>query len=212
LLARLPHGHLVGVDLSENMLRTARENLQARFQPRILFVGADLEHLPFDRAFDGIFSSAAFHWIPDHDRLFRSLYRALRPGGWLVAQCGGAGNLDRFLASVRALSKNSRYRAYVGGAQHSWTFADPTTTAKRLWEVGFRSIDTSLEPAPTCFENATQFSEFASKVILHRLLEHFPGDHTRQQFMDDVAALAAKTDPPYELDYCRLNLAARKPD
>lgn len=212
LLALLPRGHVVAVDLSQNMLRTAGEHLQVRFQSRIAFVAAGLEHLPFDRAFDGIFSTAAFHWVPDHNLLFSSLYRALRPGGWLVAQCGGAGNLDRFLASVAAISKSSRYRAHVGEAQHSWTFADPTTTAKRLRAAGFQHIDTSLEPATTRFEDAIHFAEFASKVILHRLLEHFPDDHTRQQFMSEVAALASKTDPPFELDYWRLNLEGRKPD
>jgi trans-aconitate methyltransferase len=212
LLTLLPRGHVVAVDLSENMLRTAGENLQVRFGSRIRFVAADLEHLPFDRAFDGIFSTAAFHWVSDHNLLFASLYRALRPGGWLVAQCGGAGNLDRFLASVAALSKSSRYRAYVGDTHDWWTFADPATTAKRLAAVGFQHIDTSLEPAPTRFDNAIQFVEFASKVILHRLLEHFPDDHTRQQFMGEIAALASKTDPPFELDYWRLNLAGRKPD
>lgn len=211
LLECLPQGRVVGVDLSQNMLHTARENLEARFQPRITFVAADLQHLPFDQTFDGIFSTAAFHWVPDHDLLFRSLYCALRPGGWLVAQCGGAGNLKRFLSRVAALAQESRYSAYIGSYQHSWTFADPPTTAKKLESVGFSDVETNLEPTPTRFENEAQFSEFASKVILHRLLDQLPNGAVRRDFMHDLCAPAAHDDPPFELDYWRLNLTAHKP-
>ena len=211
LLAGMPEGHVTGLDVSRNMLRGARENLQPRFAPRVTFVAADLQHLPFDQAFDGIFGTAAFHWVSDHDLLFRSLFRAIRPGGWLVAQCGGAGNLERFLARVTELSGTPPYSAHVGNYHHSWTFADPRTTATRLEAAGFIRVDTSLEPAPTRFENKAQFSEFASKVILHRFLDHLPGEAARRQFMGDVANAAAQDDLPFELDYWRLNLAARKP-
>ncbi|PYX90229.1 MAG: 16S rRNA (cytosine(1402)-N(4))-methyltransferase, partial [Acidobacteria bacterium] len=60
LLELLPRGRVVGVDLSENMLRAAQEQLQD-FHPRVKFVSADLQHLPFRESFDGIFSTAAFH-------------------------------------------------------------------------------------------------------------------------------------------------------
>jgi len=90
LLQSLPRGRVVGVDLSENMLAGARGYLARDFEGKFRLVVADLQDLPFERVFDGIFSTAAFHWVPDHDRLFRSLFRALRPGGWLRAQCGVA--------------------------------------------------------------------------------------------------------------------------
>src|SRR5207244_8478409 len=53
-----------------------------------------------DDPVDAIFSNAVFHWVPDHDRLFARLHAALRPGGRLVAQCGGHGNI----AKVREIS------------------------------------------------------------------------------------------------------------
>ncbi|HVO60479.1 MAG TPA: methyltransferase domain-containing protein [Terriglobales bacterium] len=212
LLETLPEGRVMGLDVSRNMLRRAHENLQPRFADRVTFVAADLQHLPFDQAFDGVFSTAAFHWVPDHGLLFRNLFRALRPGGWLIAQCGGSGNLHRFLARVAESSKRLPYLAHVGKYQPSWTFADPPTTATRLEAAGFIEIDTGLEPAPTRFANEARFSEFASKVILHRFLEHLPDEASRRQFMHDLSKAAAHDDPPFELDYWRLNLAARKPD
>ena len=34
---------------------------------------------------DGILSTATFHWIKDRPQLYRHLYLAMKPGGWLVA-------------------------------------------------------------------------------------------------------------------------------
>jgi len=73
LLDALPRGRVFALDLSQNMLASARQHLGARVQ----FLAADLLHLPFERAFDGIVSTAAFHWVLDHDRLFLNLRRAL---------------------------------------------------------------------------------------------------------------------------------------
>ena len=55
---------------------------------------ADGHALPFATdSLDAVFSNAVFHWIVDHERLFRVVLRALRPGGRLLAQCGGRPNL-----------------------------------------------------------------------------------------------------------------------
>src|SRR3954470_14044618 len=66
LLERLPRGRVVAVDLSQNMLEEARAHLVPRFGGQVEFIRADLAALPFDESFDGVFSTAAFHWVPDH--------------------------------------------------------------------------------------------------------------------------------------------------
>ena len=83
LLAALPQGHVVGIDLSQNMLHSAREHL-AECGARLSLAACDLLHLPFKGVFDGIVSTAAFHWVLDHDRLFLNLRtRAQFPvDGW----------------------------------------------------------------------------------------------------------------------------------
>src|SRR5690348_7585666 len=75
LLERLPEGHVIAVDNSRAMLDQARQTLAA-FGERVTFVEADL--LEVDRALAGdtvdlIFSTAVFHWIRDHSRLFAAL-------------------------------------------------------------------------------------------------------------------------------------------
>src|SRR5436190_1268323 len=68
LLERLPHGRVIAVDRSENMLQMARAYLEPRFGDRVSFLPSDLEALPLEEVADLIFSTATFHWIPDHPR------------------------------------------------------------------------------------------------------------------------------------------------
>ena len=113
LLKRLPRGRVVAMDLSQNMLQTARDHLAPKFPRQVIFIATDLQDIPLDGAIDGIFSTAAFHWVPDHDRLFRSLFHALKPGGWLEAQCGGGPNLARVRERTVALMTRSTLRPFL---------------------------------------------------------------------------------------------------
>lgn len=73
---------VLGLDLSEKMLAQARASTDA---DTIEYRRADLEHLalPTDH-FDLAYSSLTLHYLEDLGRLFRTLYEALKPGGWLV--------------------------------------------------------------------------------------------------------------------------------
>ena len=210
LLQALPEGQVIGVDLSENMLRTAREHL-ASYGNKVAFVAADLNDLPFERAFDGIFSTAAFHWVTDHDKLFRSLYRALKPGGWLIAQCGGGPNLARHRQRARSLGASDRFSKFLENYKEPWEFADAETTAARLSHAGFEDIETSTESAPTSFDSPEKFSEFIRNVVFHRHLESIPDAALRDEFIAELTRQAMKDTPPLTLDYWRLNLAGRVP-
>src|SRR5438045_8741972 len=91
-------------------------------------------------------------------------------------------------------------------------YSHPETTKLRWQAAGFVSVGSSLEPAPTQFESSDQYTEFVSKVILHRHLERLPNEVLRRELLQALAEQAAKDRPPYELDYWRLNLNARKPE
>jgi len=211
LLQSLPRGRVVGVDLSQNMLACARDYLTP-LGGTLLLVAADLQDLPFERVFDGIFSTAAFHWILDHDRLFRSLFRALRPGGWLLAQCGGGPNLARVRKRTDELAATAKYARCFDGFREPWTFNDAETAARILWRVGFTEVETSLEPALTVLENLPKYSEFVRTVILRQHLDRIPDAELRTEFVAALARQAGTDNPPFSLDYWRLNLNAKIPE
>jgi trans-aconitate 2-methyltransferase len=209
LLQDLSEGRIVGVDLSQNMLATARDHLRPQFGARVHFVAADLQDLPFERAFDGIFSTAAFHWVPDHLRLFRSLFHALRPGGWLRAQCGGGPNLARIRQRIEELMAAPKYARFFAHFRNPWVYNDAETAADLMRQAGFVEVETSLEPALTVLENLDTYSEFVRTAILRRHLEEIPDSPLRAKFVADLVRPAALDDPPFSLDYWRLNLGGK---
>ena len=211
LLTRLPRGRVIAADASAEMLRVARANLAPRFGDRVAFVQADLQTLALPTPVDAIFSTATFHWILDHPRLFRHLHVALVPGGRLVAQCGGGPNLAHLLTRVAELTATPPYAPFFAGWSGPWEFADPDTTADRLRAAGFVEIDTGLEPAPTTLADAAAYRTFLETVILGAHLARLPADAHRAAFLDTLTAQAAADGPPFALDYWRLNIECRVP-
>jgi trans-aconitate methyltransferase len=208
LLEVLPDGRVVAVDLSQNMLRSAREHL-ASYIPRVSCIACDLLQLPFEHAFDAIVSTAAFHWVLDHDQLFRNLRQALAPGGWLEAQCGGGPNLVALRNRANTLMAAERFAQFFGGFREPWLFQHAEGAAAAMRRAGFIEIETSAEAAPTVLDNADQYREFVRNIILRRHLENLPNEDLRAEFMAILTDQAAADDPPFFLDYWRLNLRAR---
>jgi SAM-dependent methyltransferase len=211
LLENLPNGRVVGLDLSRNMVMHAQETLHPEFRDRIWFVAADLVVLPFVDAFDGIFSTASFHWVLDHQLLFSNLFAALKPGGWLHAQCGGGPNLARLRERVRLLSRSPRFEQWLGGFEEPWFFSDDIGAAARLRAAGFENIKTSLEESPVYVSSAPEFDQYLRTFILHCHLESLPSDALRDRYVQQLTDDAAYDNPPWTLDYWRLNLRASKP-
>ena len=209
LLEALPHGSVVGVDLSQNMLSTARAHLSSDFGSRLHLLACDLLHLPFKRVFHAVVSTAAFHWVLDHDQLFRNLHDVLVPGGCLEAQCGGGPNIARLRDRANALATTPAFARYVAGFREPWLFEDAPDAAQRLRNAGFVDVETSVEAAPTVLNDAAHYSEFVRNIVLRRHLENIPDTAQRDQFMAILTEQAAQGDPPFLLDYWRLNLRGR---
>lgn len=199
LLERLPHGHVVAVDSAPSMVEHAREALDP---DRTTVFRADLTELQVDEPVDAAFSNAVFHWIDDHDALFARLHSALRPGGRLVAQCGGKGNVERFHTAAREVGAEEPYAGYLAGWQGPWNFAAAEETAERLERAGFTDVETWLEPSPVTPPDPTGFLR---TVCLGPHLEQLP-EELRAAYVDAVCERCGT-----ELDYVRLNIDAKKP-
>ena len=212
LLENLPRGRVVGLDVSRNMVVHARQNLQPDFGGRVRFVAADLVALPFRNCFDGVFSTASFHWVLDHNALFHNLYEALRPAGWLHAQCGGGPNLARLRQRVRALSQTAEFSNWLGKFPEPWFFSDPEGGASHLRAAGFERVETSIEEASFNVASHQEFQQYLRTFVLHRHLELLPNETLRSAFVEKLADASAHDDTPWTLDYWRLNLRAHKPE
>lgn len=197
LIERLPRGRVIAVDMSESMVTAARE----RLGPDVDIRRADLLELELDEPVDAILSTATFHWIPDHDALFHRLHAALAPGGRLVAQCGGEGNITQLRGRAAAIMDREPYAERFHDFQPPWNYAGAADTEARLRGVGFATAECWLAPAPTQPEHPR---EFLSTIVLGPHVQHLP-ESLREPFMDEVMAELGE---PVVVDYVRLNIDA----
>lgn len=196
LLGRLPEGRVVALDASAAMVEQARQRL-ARYSDRVDYLVADLSlPLPLATPVDAILSTATLHWVLDHDAAFRNLAAALRPGGQLVFQCGGRGNIDTVMAAICAAGCEW---------EGPWNYATPEQTRERLLRCGFVDVEAWLNEEPTPFASEDALEEFLRAVILRAHLQRLPAAD-QAPFVTQVAArLHNRT-----LDYVRLNVVARR--
>jgi trans-aconitate 2-methyltransferase len=196
LIERLPDGHVIAVDASQSMVEAARERLPSADVRQI-----DLLELELEQPVDAILSTATFHWVADHERLFARLRAALKPGGRLVAQCGGEGNIDVLRGHANDVRAREPYAAHFADWQPPWNYAGPSETEQRLRDAGFQTADCSLQPAP---KQPDEPREFLSTIVLGPHVQQLPAE-LREPFLDDVLAVLGE---PVVVDYVRLNIDA----
>jgi trans-aconitate 2-methyltransferase len=188
LAARVPRGRVYAVDGSPRMAELARERLGGLATVWV----SDLLELEVPEPVDLVFSAATFHWIADHERLFERLHAALKPGGRLVAQCGGAGNIAAIRAAIEDVSGDSRM---------PWNFATPEETEERLRAAGFADVRAWLYERPVQPDEPLAFLKTA---ILGEHLERLP-EAEREPF---AQAVLDRLDKPFVARYVRLNMEA----
>ncbi|HEY4896400.1 MAG TPA: methyltransferase domain-containing protein [Solirubrobacteraceae bacterium] len=197
LIERLPRGRAIAVDESVSMAAAARERLGTDADVRV----ADALELELEQPVDAIISTATFHWISDHERLWAHLHTLLRPGGRLVAQCGGEGNIDGLRGRAAVVAGREPYAAPMAGWRAPWNYAGAEITRERLLAAGFAAAECWLQPYPVTPEEPREFLE---TIILEPHLRELPVE-LREPFMDDVMAELGE---PVMIDYVRLNLDA----
>jgi trans-aconitate 2-methyltransferase len=199
LLGRLPRGRVVALDGSRQMLDAARERFAG--DARVSFVRADLGEPLAGRLgrepVDAVVSTSTFHWVRDHDALFRHLADVLRPGGQLVVDCGGAGNIEAVLEILRSL----------GHAEHPWTYAGAEETEARLRAAGFDRMDVRLVPRVSRFDSTEDLERYFTAVALRTFATEL-GPVEGPALVREVAARL----PARELHWVRLEIVARLSD
>jgi trans-aconitate 2-methyltransferase len=198
LYERLPRGRVVAVDAAPSMVAEARE----RLPPDVDVRQADLLELELDEPVDAVLSTATFHWVPDHERLFRKLHAALAPGGRLVAQCGGHGNVTEVKQAGLDVAAEPRFASHFEGWSSDWTFATPEDTERRLLDAGFRDVWCWLTRVNV--DPRDPFG-YLSAICLGSFLARLPED-LRDPF---VHAALERLPDPLEIHYVRLNILAR---
>jgi len=189
---------VVGIDSSPELLEAARaRGLDVRL--------ADARRLSFTSEFDAVFSNAALHWITGPDPVLAGVYRALRPGGRFVAECGGQGNVA---AICTALLGARMARGYALLEQLPWYFPSVDAYTLKLRAHGFIVDSIELFARPTALPTGMRgwLDTFAGPF----LGDVATGD--RGPLLDDACALLAPSlrdeSGAWTADYVRLRFRA----
>ncbi len=192
---------VIGIDASPAQVQAARERgLDARI--------VDGHALPFDREFDAILSNAALHWMTRPDAVIDGMWRALRPGGRVVGEMGGAGNVAQVVA---ALTVALRREGIDAASANPWYFPTPEAYRARLEARGFAVDEIVLFARPTAIPGSIidWLETFAESF-----LSAAPADRRAAVVAAVGEALAPSLFEPHgswEVDYVRLRFAAHRP-
>ena len=191
---------VVGIDSSPELIRAAlglalNVSVQNAYE------------IDFREEFDAVFSNAVLHWLKDADRVIRNVFRALRPGGRFVAECGG----DKCLQTIQtALVAELERRGYDGWAANPWYFPTTEDYGSRLTRAGFSVTYIEIIPRPTRLPG--DISGFL-ETFAGRFASALPSDD-RQTYLDDVRdrlkPLLYGADGVWTADYTRLRFEAFK--
>jgi trans-aconitate 2-methyltransferase len=207
LLRRLPSGELVALDYSAKMLEQTQKRLAA-YGKQVEFMQASLQDFKLAKKVDGVFSNAVFHWVPDHAAMFRCLHAALNPGGWLVAQFGGVGNLARVHRRTHELAEEPKFRAHLTGVKYEAHFEDVATTRARMESAGFQVSEAKLHTVAPHFERPERFEAFLQTVVLREPMARLP-ETLQREFLAELSSRTLRDEGSYMLDYVRLTVKAR---
>jgi trans-aconitate methyltransferase len=196
---------VIGLDRDAAMVARAREAC-----PTLTFVEADGADFRLAEPVDAVFSNAALHWMLKPDAVLACLKRALRPGGRLIAELGGAGNCDTVLAALHAALEDACLPA--GRVRSPWYFPDPAEYRAKLEAHGFKVRVMHHFERPTPLDGGTGglaawLTMFAASFLEQVAPELRPG--VIEGTVGRAAPLLYR-DGQWRVDYWRLRVAAER--
>ncbi|MBO9200868.1 MULTISPECIES: class I SAM-dependent methyltransferase [Niastella] len=122
---------VTGMDNSIDMIAKARNEY-----PHLPFRLASVTDFDFNEPYDALFSNAVLHWVIEKEQAVKSMYNNLKPGGRLVLEMGGKGNVETIIQALKKALINHGYKQQA--SRELWYFPSLSEYTGLLEKQGFR--------------------------------------------------------------------------
>ncbi len=214
LASYLPHGRIVGVDSSQEMIALARKSFPHCNHPNMSFLRMDARELTFRQQFDVAFSNAALHWIIDHQAVLAGVSESLDNPGRLLFQMAGKGNAQGILAVIEELISEDDCKPYFKNFSFPYGFYGPEEYREWLHDAGFVTERTDLFPKDMRFDGKEGLAGWIRTTWLP-FTERVPAQ-LRDAFIEEIANRYIAAYPPdpagiIHVNMMRLEVQGTKP-
>ena len=205
----VPDGYVLGIDASQGMIDAAlpKERNNLRFRKM------DINNLNFENQFDVVFSNAMLHWITDHRRLFRNVYRALRASGRIRFQYAGDGNCANFIAVVQGAMALEEFQVHFAGFRWPWYMPSVDEYKGLARSSRFRNVRVWDENADRYFPDAEAMIRWIDQPSLVPFLAHLADPvkgHFRSIVVNGMMNRTKQEDGRCFETFRRINVSATK--
>ena len=197
---------VTGIDSDEAMVNLARQNF-----PGVAFEVMDAREMTYDNDFHAVFSNASLHWMRPPTRVVAGISRALKPGGRLIAELGGQGNVSTIVDAIRRCITDAGYG--TPRPRSPWYFPDIPSYTGLLKRHGLNTTMAMLFPRPTPLNGGSEGLAGWLDMFAGTFFEKVP----TQARPKIVNAIVEELQPSlyhgdqWVADYVRLRIIATKP-
>lgn len=139
-IAAATSGRVLGIDLSEGMIREARSRY--KHMCNLDFVIMDVVNLDYINKFDRIFCNSAFQWFSQPEKILAGCFAALKPEGVMGIQATATANYcPQFLYVMQKVARDQRTGKVFQYFKSPWLFLDGAEDYSNLFKAAGFEID-----------------------------------------------------------------------
>ncbi len=172
---RIPGGHVTGIEASSEMVGLAKQNAARLGITNISLININALDIDFMEEYDALFSNSAIHWIHDLDRMYRLIFRSLKPGGRITVQTS-LKEPNTLYETIYAMLAVEKYRAYFRNMSWPWRFLTRQENIDLLARTGFTDITVERYQHNYTFKNKDELSGYLESAPMVPFMSHLPED------------------------------------
>ncbi|WP_444936574.1 class I SAM-dependent methyltransferase [Microbulbifer sp. JMSA004] len=177
----LEHGSVIGVDLTEDMIKHARE--MHGDVPNLSFQQMSADELTFNKKFDMIFSFSCLHWVKNQAKVWEGFHKYLKDNGEVVSVVGFQAGHENFWDTVDDFQNSNEWKPYFTDFHDPYNHFSLQEMRNFIENAGFYLSRIDEIYKVEYFETKKNLTDFFLSWVPQ--FRHIPSPH-REKFANQV--------------------------